>query len=158
MPVTVYREIAQNLPENNTQLLEIDQMTQIRVQKYGAVLLEVCTRFREKKMGMRCSIHYNFPLKHNFRKKPCVSLSAEFLASHQPSDIQTRHPCSNEWSGHSFLLIISDLQAVIPLRPRLGWAQLVARYFHNSPLAQAAQARQRSVARKHEWTTQTIFR
>lgn len=51
MPVTVYREIAQNLPENNTQLLEIDQMTQIRVQKYGAVLLEVCTRFREKKMA-----------------------------------------------------------------------------------------------------------
>ena len=51
MPVTVYREIAQNLPDNNTQLLEIDQMTQIRVNKYGGVLLEVCKRFKEKKMA-----------------------------------------------------------------------------------------------------------
>ena len=51
MPVTVYREISQNLPENNAQLLEIDQMTQIRVQKYGSILLEVCARFKERKMG-----------------------------------------------------------------------------------------------------------
>ena len=51
MPVTVYREISQNLPENNSQLLEIDQMTQIRVQKYGAIILEICSQFKQKKMA-----------------------------------------------------------------------------------------------------------
>jgi len=51
MPVTVYREIAQCLPENSTKLLEVDQMTQIRVQKYGTILLKVCQRFNEKKMA-----------------------------------------------------------------------------------------------------------
>merc|ERR1712110_1004354 len=39
------------MADNNTQLLEIDQMTQIRVNKYGGVLLEVCKRFKEKKMA-----------------------------------------------------------------------------------------------------------
>ena len=51
MPITVYRDIAQCLPENSTKLLEIDQMTQIRVQKYGKILVEVCQRFLEKKMA-----------------------------------------------------------------------------------------------------------
>ena len=51
MPVTVYREIAQCLPENTIKLLEVDQMTQIRVAKYGKILLEVCQRFSEKKMA-----------------------------------------------------------------------------------------------------------
>ena len=51
MPVTVYREIAQHLPVNSQQLLEVDQMTQIRVQKYGKILLEVCQRFYDKKMA-----------------------------------------------------------------------------------------------------------
>ena len=51
MPITVYREIAQTMPENNEKLLEVGQMTHIRVQKYGKILLEVCQRFVEKKMS-----------------------------------------------------------------------------------------------------------
>ena len=51
MPITVYREIAQTLPDTNDKLLEIDQMTQIRVQKYGSVLLQVCQRFGMKRMA-----------------------------------------------------------------------------------------------------------
>ena len=51
LPVTAYREIAQKLPDTNSKLLEIDQMTETRVQKYGKVLLEVCRRFTQKRMA-----------------------------------------------------------------------------------------------------------
>ena len=51
IPITAYREIAQSLPDTHMKLLEIDEMTENRAQKYGTAILEVCRRFIEKRMA-----------------------------------------------------------------------------------------------------------
>ena len=51
IPYEAYREIAKKLPDTFDKLLEIDQMTESRVQKYGAALIEVCKEFIEMRMN-----------------------------------------------------------------------------------------------------------
>ena len=51
LPVDAYREIAEKLPNTQQKLLDIDQMTETRVQKYGVVIIGVCKQFIEKRMA-----------------------------------------------------------------------------------------------------------
>ncbi len=56
LPVECYTEIASTLPQSSDDLLNIDQMTEVRLQKYGDVLLNVCRQWRTKRMQYLTSI------------------------------------------------------------------------------------------------------
>jgi bloom syndrome protein len=49
IPYQSYRNIAAKLPQTKEELLEVEQMTSIRVNKYGSVLLAVCKDFKQKR-------------------------------------------------------------------------------------------------------------
>ena len=42
LPIECFREIAEKLPASKAEMLEIDQMTHFRYDRFGAPLLEVC--------------------------------------------------------------------------------------------------------------------
>ena len=50
LPSECYQLIASALPQTMEELLEIDQMTEIRFAKYGEVLLSVCKEFKARRM------------------------------------------------------------------------------------------------------------
>lgn len=49
LPSECYQEIARKLPRTNKDMLEIEQMTETRFEKYGEILLEVCRQFYQKR-------------------------------------------------------------------------------------------------------------
>ena len=51
LPSECYQLIASALPQTREELLDIDQMTEIRLDKYGQVLLSVCNEFKERRMS-----------------------------------------------------------------------------------------------------------
>ena len=51
LPIECYREIADKLPQTREELLEIDQMTHFRFDRFGKYLLEVCKDFNGKRMA-----------------------------------------------------------------------------------------------------------
>ena len=51
MPIECFREIAEKLPTTKAELLEIDQMTHFRFERFGSALLEVCQDFNAKRMN-----------------------------------------------------------------------------------------------------------
>lgn len=50
LPVEVYQEIAKKLPTTKEQMMEIDQMTELRYLRYGLHLAPVCERYLEERM------------------------------------------------------------------------------------------------------------
>lgn len=51
LPIECFREIAEKLPTTKAEILEIDQMTQFRYDRFGVHLLEVCQKFNAKRMN-----------------------------------------------------------------------------------------------------------
>ena len=51
LPIECYREIAEKLPITKSAMLEIDQMTHFRFDRFGSLLLEVCKDFNSKRMN-----------------------------------------------------------------------------------------------------------
>lgn len=51
LPIECFREIAEKLPTTKAEILEIDQMTQFRFDRFGVHLLEVCQKFNAKRMN-----------------------------------------------------------------------------------------------------------
>ena len=51
LPIECFREIAEKLPTTKAELLEIDQMTHFRFERFGSFLLEVCQDFNAKRMN-----------------------------------------------------------------------------------------------------------
>ena len=51
IPIECYREMAEKLPTSKAELQEIEQMTHLRVEKYGAHLLQVCKDFNTKRLN-----------------------------------------------------------------------------------------------------------
>ena len=51
MPIECFREIAEKLPTTKAELLEIDQMTHFRFERFGEFLLVVCQDFNAKRMN-----------------------------------------------------------------------------------------------------------
>ena len=51
LPIECFREIAEKLPTTKAELLEIDQMTHFRFERFGPHLLEVCQDFNAKRMN-----------------------------------------------------------------------------------------------------------
>ena len=51
LPIECFREIAEKLPTTKAELLEIDQMTHFRFERFGSALLEVCQDFNAKRMN-----------------------------------------------------------------------------------------------------------
>ena len=50
LPAECFQEIAKKLPSSEGEMMDIDQMTEIRFRKYGETLLAVCDQFLEKRM------------------------------------------------------------------------------------------------------------
>ena len=51
IPIECFREIAEKLPTSKPELQEIEQMTHLRVEKFGAHLLAVCKDFNTKRLN-----------------------------------------------------------------------------------------------------------
>merc|ERR1712111_187976 len=51
MPVSCYRGIASTLPDTPAKLMEVEQMTEGRVNSYGAIIFRVCKAHIEKRMA-----------------------------------------------------------------------------------------------------------
>ena len=51
LPIECFREIAEKLPTTKTELLEIDQMTNFRFERFGELILTVCQDFNTKRMN-----------------------------------------------------------------------------------------------------------
>ena len=51
IPTECYREMVEKLPTSKAELQEIKQMTHLRVEKYGAHLLQVCKDFNTKRLN-----------------------------------------------------------------------------------------------------------
>jgi len=51
IPIECFREIAEKLPTTKAEMLEIDQMTHFRFDRFGAHLLEVCKDFNSQRMN-----------------------------------------------------------------------------------------------------------
>ncbi len=51
LPIECFREIAEKLPISQTEMLEIDQMTLFRFERFGSHLLEVCKKYNAKRMN-----------------------------------------------------------------------------------------------------------
>ena len=51
LPIECYREIAEKLPITKAEMLEVDQMTHFRFDRFGVHLLEVCKDFNAKRMN-----------------------------------------------------------------------------------------------------------
>jgi len=51
LPIECFREIAEKLPTTKAELLEIDQMTHFRFERFGEFLLVVCQDFNAKRMN-----------------------------------------------------------------------------------------------------------
>ena len=51
IPIECFREIAEKLPTSKPELQEIEQMTHLRVEKFGAHLLTVCKDFNTKRLN-----------------------------------------------------------------------------------------------------------
>jgi len=49
MPVSCYRGIASTLPDTPAKLMEVEQMTEGRVNSYGAIIIRVCKAHIEKR-------------------------------------------------------------------------------------------------------------
>ena len=50
LPAECFQEISKKLPVNKEQMMDIDQMTAVRFDRYGEILLDVCSQFLEKRM------------------------------------------------------------------------------------------------------------
>ena len=51
IPIECFREIAEKLPTSKSELQDIEQMTHLRVEKFGAHLLEVCKDYNTKRLN-----------------------------------------------------------------------------------------------------------
>lgn len=51
LPIECFREIAEKLPQTKAEMLEIDQMTHFRFERFGSHLLQVCKEFNAKRMN-----------------------------------------------------------------------------------------------------------
>ena len=78
LPSECYQLIASALPQTREELLDIDQMTEIRFDKYGSVLLAVCSEFRERRMSYLADRQLCVQLseKENFDVAPNTPASA----------------------------------------------------------------------------------
>lgn len=51
VPIECFREIAEKLPVTKAEMLEIDQMTHFRFDRFGVHLLQICKEFNAKRMN-----------------------------------------------------------------------------------------------------------
>ena len=51
LPIECYREIAEKLPITREEMLEIDQMTEFRFDRFGRFLLDVCRDFNARRLA-----------------------------------------------------------------------------------------------------------
>jgi len=51
LPIQCFRDMAKMLPDTPAKLKEIDQMTDVRVEKFGHVIFAVCKAFIDKRMA-----------------------------------------------------------------------------------------------------------
>ncbi len=51
IPIEILREMSQKLPQTKEELLEIEQMTAFRYEKFGHLILDVCKDFSTKRMN-----------------------------------------------------------------------------------------------------------
>ena len=51
LPIECFREIAEKLPQTKSQMLEIDQMTEFRFEKFGSYLIQVCQDHNTKRLN-----------------------------------------------------------------------------------------------------------
>lgn len=51
LPIECFREIAQKLPQTKDEIMEIDQMTYFRFDKFGLHLLDVCKDYNTKRLN-----------------------------------------------------------------------------------------------------------
>ena len=83
LPSECYELIASALPQTREELLDIDQMTEIRFDKYGHVLLKVCNEYKERRMSYLAD------------RQLCVQLSDKEnfdVAPNGPAAVATRAP------------------------------------------------------------------
>ena len=51
LPIECFREIAEKLPTTRDEILEVDQMTEFRFERFGPCLLDVCREFNSKRLA-----------------------------------------------------------------------------------------------------------
>ena len=84
IPIECFREIAEKLPTSKSELQEIEQMTHLRVEKFGAHLLTVCKDFNTKRLNylgkifLNCNFDIDVGGKKN-NKKNCEIELATFI-------------------------------------------------------------------------------
>ena len=49
-PIECFREMSKKLPQTKSEMLEIEQMTEYRFEKYGSYLIKVCQEYNEKRL------------------------------------------------------------------------------------------------------------
>ena len=51
LPIECFREISEKLPQTKSEMLEIDQMTEFRFEKFGSYLIKVCQDHNTKRLN-----------------------------------------------------------------------------------------------------------
>ena len=60
LPIECYREIAEKLPTTREEMLEIDQMTEFRFDRFGCYLLDVCRDFNARRLAYIGNVQLQF--------------------------------------------------------------------------------------------------